>query len=398
MAVVALAGAALVLRRRHPRPGRNQAESDVAVKAGYAEAEPIDEFTRQASGDNLNAALVISARLSRALAAEMLVQRATGVEELSTNGASVAAVRHGRSSTTLMVQHVPLAARAKVIACLPNAATRAFGHKSDVEGMVSRDGDVLVRLTGVADQVETARRGEIAADEPEAWPTPSMLLRVGLLADRQVLATSWDAVSHLLVAAPLSHGGEAVLGALVASMVAQRSPAELGLMILGGPRALPAELQGVTHLLEAPADPHDEKAALEAISRLGEELARRVARGDRVPPDVVLVVPELGDLNAEHYAALGPILMHGPRNRIRVIAARARPVLDLVQNCPLLSEFGTRLVLRTADEEESIALLGSGDATELGPAAICSRASRVEFRCRHWATAWRPTTLFPSLQ
>src|SRR5206468_1791586 len=115
----------------HPRPGRTQPESDVAVKAGYAEAEPIDEFTRQASGDNLNTALVISARMSHALAAEMLEQSTTGTEELSTNGASLAAVRHGRSSTTLMLQHVPLAARAKVIASLPKAATRAFGHKSD---------------------------------------------------------------------------------------------------------------------------------------------------------------------------------------------------------------------------------------------------------------------------
>jgi Bacterial transcriptional activator domain len=59
-------------------------------------------------------------------------------------------------------------------------------------------------------------------------------------------------------------------------------------------------------------------------------------------------------------------MLHGPHNRIRVLAASARRGVDLVRNCPLLAEFGTRLVLRAADEEESIALLGSVDATELG--------------------------------
>src|SRR5207237_5065012 len=77
-------------------------------------------------------------------------------------------------------------------------------------------------------------------------------------------------------------------------------------------------------------------------------------------------VPELLDLSTEHYAALGLIMLQGPRHRIRLVAASERRTIELVQDCPILPEFGTRLLLRTADEEESIALLGSGDATELG--------------------------------
>jgi len=304
--------------------------------------------------------------MSRAVAGELLGQGAGHGNELSVSGASLAAVRHGRSSTTLVLQQVPMAARAQLIACLPRAATRAFGDRSDVEGMVSRDGDVLVRLTGVANAVDEALIRDSTAGEPEAWPVASVLLRLGLLADRQVFAANWDALSHVLVSAPLGHGGEAVLSALVASLVAQRSPAELGLIVLGSPRSIADELLGVTHLLESAVDPHNEQAALEALATVRNELDQRIASCRTDAPDVVLVVPELGELSAEHHAALGPIMLHGPRHRVRVVAASVRRAVELVQDCPLLPEFATRLVLRTGDEEESVALLGSGDATELG--------------------------------
>jgi len=80
------------------------------------------------------------------------------------------------------------------------------------------------------------------------------------------------------------------------------------------------------------------------------------------------VVPELSQLRAEHLAALGPVVLHGPRQRVRVLAASTRRAVDLVQNRGLVPEFGTRLVWRAADEEETIlALIGSRCATQLGP-------------------------------
>jgi len=165
VAVAALAGGALVLRRRHSRPNRRELESDVAVKAGFAEAEPAEELARRPSGDDLNTARLIAARMSQAVAGELLGQEPGHWNELSVNGTSLAAVRHGRSSTTLVLQQVPMAARAQLIACLPRAATRAFGDRSDVEGMVSRDGDVLVRLTGVANVVDEALIRDSTAGE-----------------------------------------------------------------------------------------------------------------------------------------------------------------------------------------------------------------------------------------
>ena len=361
-ALVGVAGTALLLRRRHPRPPRTLPESDVSINAGYAEAEPIDELGSGVDSDDLSVAARIAARMSHELRIVLWERDPESQQALATE-AMLAAVRHGRSSTTLFIQGVPLTKRQQVIEALPEAATRAFGDRSDVEGMVSVDGDVLVRLTGA-----TASTGEPDGppDVSQAWSTPSMLLRLGLLADRQVFAGNWDAISHVLVAAPSGHGADAVLEALLASLVARRSPAGLGLIVIGRPHSLPDELLGVSHVLEPPVDPHDESATLEVIHRLRHELDYRMANCPVEQPDIVLVVPELADLSAEHHAALGAIMLHGPRQGIRLLAASGRRAADLVLDCPLLPEFGTRLVLRAADEEESIALLGSGDATELG--------------------------------
>ena len=236
LAVGAVAtGAALVLRRRHRARARTQRESDVAITAGFAEAELTDDPSQQVAAEDLSAASLIISRLSSAVSYELTRRGGEGTGKSPTEGTTVAGVRHGRSSTTLMLQQVPMAARAQVIGCLPDAATRAFGARSDVEGMVSRDGDVLVRLTGAADQAADTK---LDADL-EAWPPASMLVPLGVLADRQVFAANWDALSHVLVASPMGQGAEAVLGALVASIVSRRSPAQLGLMIFDSAGALP---------------------------------------------------------------------------------------------------------------------------------------------------------------
>ena len=182
-AIIGVAGTALVLRRRHPRPGRTQPESDVTVNAGYAEAEPIEEIGPGAEGDDLSTAALIATRMSREVAA-VLHRLSLDEAELPVIGARLAAVRHGRSSTTLLLQDVPMAARQQLIEALPEAATSAFGARSDVEGVVSVDGDVLVRLTGVASNASAVGPAG-SSNGPEAWSAPSMLLRLGLLADRE---------------------------------------------------------------------------------------------------------------------------------------------------------------------------------------------------------------------
>jgi DNA-binding SARP family transcriptional activator len=364
LALVGLAGTTLVLRRRHRRAGLEQGEPDVSVRAGFAEAQ-LGELSPGTGGDDLATALTISSRLSKAVANELAGKREAKNYELPIAGARLAGVRHGRSSTTLLLE-MPMGARAPVIGSLREAVTQAFGRKSDVEAVVSRDGDVLVRVTLVTELAEDCQPQDDNSGAV-AWPTPTMLLRLGLLADRQVFAASWDALGHLLVAAPLSQSAEAVLSGLIASLVARRTPSELGFVVLGGPRCLPKELLGVPHRLEPVVDPQNEEAALQLLKRVRDELDARVASGATDAPDLVFVVPELAQLSSEQAAALGPVMLHGPLHGVRLLAASTRRAVDLVQECSLLAEFGTRLVLRTSDEEESSALLGSGDAADLGP-------------------------------
>ena len=98
----------------------------------------------------------------------------------------------------------------------------AFGRKSDVEAVVSRDGDVVICLTVVADQADVSEL-ENQHRGGQAWTRPSMLLRLGLLTDRQLFAANWDALRHVLVAAPLSQSAEAILSGLVSSGLARLS-------------------------------------------------------------------------------------------------------------------------------------------------------------------------------
>jgi hypothetical protein len=359
LALVGIAGGALVLRRRRRGPLPSRAESDVSVRAGFAEANSEEP----SSDDELAAATTIATRLSRALATVLNGRDGARSEELPIDATRLVGVRHGRSSTTLLLQ-MPIASRAVVFGSLRDAATRAFGRKSDVEAVVSRDGDVVIRLTGLVDQLEVCEPDEHSG--AEAWPAPSMLLRLGLLADRQLFAANWDALSHVLVAAPLSQSAEAILGGLLTSLVARRSPAQLGFVVLGGIRCLPEELLGLPHRLEPVADPQDEDSALRLLNRVRQVLEERVATGATDAPDLVVVIPELAQLSAEHQLALGPVMLHGPLHRVRVVAGSTRRAVDLVQDSSLVPEFGTRLVLRAADDEESTVLLGSADATELG--------------------------------
>ena len=80
-------------------------------------------------------------------------------------------------------------------------------------------------------------------------------------------------------------------------------------------------------------------------------------------------------------------MLHGPLHRVRVVAASTRRAVDLVQDCSFLPEFGTRLVLRAADDEGSTVLLGSADTTELGTGRHL--LARLEGRVRLQAYGYR---------
>ena len=55
---------------------------------------------------------------------------------------------------------------------------------------------------------------------------------------------------------------------------------------------------------------------------------------------------------------------------MRLVAASERPVAELLKTCPFIDHFGTRLVLQTATEEDSVALLGMPGAEYLGAGGL----------------------------
>jgi hypothetical protein len=368
LGVAGLAGAgALVVRRRRRVPLPSEPESDVVLADGFAEADPSQRLAQRLAGRGIDPAAQIAVRLSRAYAAILSTALARPDQDALFGQVSLVGMRHGRSSTTLMLS-APVAARAHLIRHLPAAAARAFGDSVDVEGLVSHEGDVLVRLTGVRQAVR-GRLIEVAAGAgeaaPEVWPAPT-LVPLGLLADRQTLLANWDGLNHVLVAAPLGQGADAVLVALLASLAAERPPSDLGMVTIAAPRTLPEEVGVLPHQLVPLVDPQQPHDVLEALEQVRAELGRRVVAGASNEPDLVLVVRELADLAPEALGVLGPILADGPRYRVRVLAASERPGAELAQACPVLGELATRLVLHAADEDESVALLGMPGAEELG--------------------------------
>jgi AAA domain len=257
------------------------------------------------------------------------------------------ATRHGRSSTTLVLA-APLAARPLLLRQLPVVAELAFGDRVDVEGLVSHEGDVVIRLTGVARQAAHLRAAAVTDGErPEVWPRPR-LVPLGVLNDHQVLAANWNAVGRVLVAAPLGQGAATALVALLAPLLARATPDEFGLEVIAGPGSLPAELLAAPHLRGPVVGPRRLDAVHAALDRVHAELERRRAAqphaDDKPEPELLLLVRELAELEPDTVAGMGPILLDGPRHGIRLLAASERPATELLQACPVLGEFGTRLM------------------------------------------------------
>jgi nucleoid-associated protein YgaU len=364
MAAAAIA-AGLVIRRRRPAPDLSQPENDLAVEGGYAELDPARVASqRLLEGEGGDLAGLVASRLAQAYAHHFGQQHLLADERSALTEVRLLATRHGRSSTTLILT-APLAARPLLLRPLVAVAELAFGDRVDVEGLVSHEGDVLIRLTGVARQAAHLRAAAATETErAELWPAP-WLVPVGLLNDHQTLAANWDALGHVFIGAPLGQGAGTALVAVLASLVARSTPAELGLYVIGQPSSLARELKALPHVLGPIADPREPDTVRAVIDRVRLELERRQAGHLADEPELAVVVRELSDLDAEALTGLGPVLLDGPRSGIRLLAASERTGEDLVRRCPALSAFGTRLVLQATDEDESIAVLGASGAEYL---------------------------------
>ena len=225
------------------------------------------------------------------------------------DGVTLAATRHGRTSTTLALA-APVPARPHLVRCMRAAAERAFGEHVDVDGLVSRDGDVLVRITWEPRHPVSGRVLELVGPGAGAalWPTPRLvpllLLYVARVRGELVRAQQccwrtggWERRR------PAERAG---------CVVRARGTQDLGLVPLAQPHTLPEELEVSPRLFDTvnSADPAAVQQALMAVRR---ELDRRMGRDDG-QPDLVVVIRELGDLDAAAIGMPRPSRPPGPRH------------------------------------------------------------------------------------
>ncbi len=346
---------------------------------GFAQADPIADLARRLARTS-DPPAAIASLLAQAYAGLFAEQLTPEQQREATTGVTLAATRHGKTSTTLVLA-APVPARPHLVRGMRAAAERAFGEHVDVDGLVSQDGDVLVRLTWDRRHPVPARVLELVGPlaGPVLWPAPYLVSLLALY-DREEFHANWHALTNLLIAAPTGQGADVPLSALVASLASVRRPEDLGLVLLARPHTLPVELGRLPHGLFDPVDPADPAAVEQALEAVRQELDRRRA-GEPASdePDLVVVVRELCDLEPAALRSLSAIAAVGPAHRVRLVAASERPVADVLQACPFLDELGTRLVLQTRDEEESVALLGTPAAEDLGSGghALLRLESRV---------------------
>jgi DNA-binding SARP family transcriptional activator len=361
LAVAGVLGAGLLARRRRSLIRFSSLpETDVALEGGFAQARltPVVDRGGQRRGG-------VADEVHR-LAASVLqfLRDSAGVDTAA--GASIVSARHGRSSTTLALV-APIASQAHLVDRLPEIATR-LGAGASAEAELTPDGDVAVRVRGFS-------AGLNSAPDVSAHVAVPTLVPIGVLPDRQEFLANWDSLGHVLIASPFGGGATAVLTSVLAHLAARRDPARLQIRMIAGSRALPQALLGLPHQVGPAIDPLDQEALAAVLYEVRAELDRRLVGGWADQPELVLVAAEL--LEVEPYSGLlGEVGERGPACGVRLLAASTRPGDELARN-PLLGDFTTRLLQRTADEDESVALLGSADAAYLGG------GGRLLFRSEH---------------
>jgi len=362
-AAAALAAGGLVVRRRKRPPLPSGPETDTQIKGGFAEVDPVEDLARRLAGTTGPEATIASL-LGQAYVAVFNEELSEDERHDATDGVILAATRHGRRSTTLVLA-APVPARPHLVRCMRQAAERAFGEQVDVDGLVDQNGDVLVRLTWDPRRPVAGHVLDGVGGHTGAWPAPRLVPMV-VLRDRQHVAVNWHAVRNVLVAAPAGQGAEIVMTALATSLVSVCVPEDLGLVVIARPHTLPNEIGLFPHGLFDVVDPGDPASVQNALESVRDELDRR--RGDRnnSDADLVVIVRELADLESNAVNALSTIAAEGPDYGVRLLVASERPVAEWLGSCPFADQLGTRLVLQTATEEDSVALLGMPGAEDLG--------------------------------
>ena len=351
-AAAAAGGAAFAIRRRGRRSlGEPPIRPEPLPRHDdFAEAETARVLTHQMHGE-AEPVTVVAEQAMRFLTDH-------GVRDLSLIMAS-----QGRSATALTFSG-GLEAQGAILELGQEFASRVGG-----KGLASMtaDHDVLLQVGGV-------NRAALLALSVDQRGDSTCLLPLGVLAGHETLYANWRELGNVLIAGLPGGGSDVILTSVISGLAARRGPEELALYAVSSRRSLPAQLGLFPHQLGIVAS-DDEDRVNEVLDQVRNELIRRMQadEGDLETgsgrQEVVLVIGELAELK-DAGPTLELIGEHGPGHGVRLLAATTNPTaLDE----GLLAHFGSRIVLQTLDDEESIHLVGQPNAADLGSGDILVR-------------------------
>lgn len=366
--MAAVGGAALLARRRVRRSLSEPpipTEPEPPPSDDFAEAEFARALTHQLHGGEMEPVALVAQHALRFLSEH-------GLDDVA-----VITARQGRNSTALTLS-TGLLAQPRLLELAERFASRLGGKAL---ASLTPDHDVLLQIAG-------PKLVGLLTPSPDGRVEAPCLLPLGVLPKGDTVYANWHELGHVLIAGLPGGGAEVVLTSIIATLAAHCRPGELRLWTVASRRTLPAQLQHLPHQCCGLIDPGDHVQANRVLEHVRAELVRRMraAKEDageaptrRAEPEVVLVIGELDEVEDDG-ATLDLIGVHGPEHGVRLLAATT-DAADLNEDG--LAHFGTRLVLQTLDDNESIKLLGRPDAADLGSGDLLFRIDgRLPVRAR----------------
>lgn len=236
---------------------------------------------------------------------------------------------------------------------------------------VTPDHDILLHVSGLA-----FTRLVAAARPPVLLPR---LLPLAMLPSREMLYANWHELGHLLVAGLPGSGTDIVLTSLVTALTTRCRPDELRIWTISSRHILPPQLLSLPHQSCSVIDPNDGEQVSAALDRVRTEIVRRMHRTDSgggngwsphpAEPEIVLLMGDL-EVLADDATTIELLGTHGPAVGVRLVAGTTHA--DKLDD-GVMALFGTRLVLQTLDDDESIRLLGDPQAADLGSGELLFR-------------------------
>ena len=361
LAAVGVTGVTYIGGRRYfrslyGRPVSVPGAVEYKIRNGYVDAAFARTLAHRVQGSKRDPATALAGHIQAIL------------DEAQLTSVAIVMMIYGFKEATITFR-CGLAEQDLLLALAKDIGARTGG---EARASVTADLDVLLELT----RIQTLTLSTLEVD-PQTLAPP--LVPIGVRPNGDTFLVNWREIGHVLVAGEPGGGEETVLASLVTALAARCGPDEVRLWTIANRRVLPAEMRSLPHLACPRIDPDDEDGIRTVLATLRDALSQRMRQHesgaetateaeteapDGTPPTsplLVLVVGELADL-PDDGTTFEMLATYGAAHGIHILSATNKPdaILDRL---PLMD---TRLILSTADEEQSIQLLGIPDAVDLG--------------------------------